>query len=37
MTTYVESYINPQECKVPPMMVIEDIRIELQELVCGPV
>ena len=37
MTTYVESYINPQESEIAPMMAIQDIRIELQELVCGPV
>ena len=37
MTTYVESYINPQESEVAPMMAISDIRIEQQELVCGPV
>ncbi len=37
MTTYVKSYINPHESEVAPMMAIEDIRIGLQELVCGPV
>ena len=36
-TTYVESYVNPHESEVAPMMAIEDIRIGLQELVCGPV
>ena len=37
MTTYVKSYINPQEAKVAPMMAIQDVRIGQQELVCGPV
>lgn len=36
-TTYVECYINPHESKVAPMMAIEDIRIELEELVCSPI
>ena len=37
VTTYVECYINPHKSKVAPMMAIENIRIGLQELVCGPV
>jgi hypothetical protein len=36
-TTYVKSDVYPHESKVPPMMAIENIRIRLQELVCGPV
>jgi hypothetical protein len=37
LMTYVKSYINPQKSQVAPMMAIFNIRIELQELVGGPV
>lgn len=36
-TTYVKSDVDPHESKVAPMMIEENIRIRLQELVCGPV
>jgi hypothetical protein len=36
MTTYVKCNINAEKAEVAPMMVIEDIRVRRQELVCGP-
>jgi len=33
---YVKPYVYPHEPEVPPMMAIENVRIRLQELVCGP-
>ena len=34
--TYVKSDVGPHEAKVAPMMAIENIRVRLQEFVCGP-
>ena len=36
-TTYVKSDVDPHESKVAPMVIVENVRIRLQELVCGPV